>query len=166
MAVSENAPVAGYSGTPLAKKLGITVATRVSLVAAPDGFVDLLAPLPDGVRIIDSARGRSDVLIFFATRRNELHRRCAKLANAIATDGGMWIAWPKRTANVATDLNGNLVREIGLACGLVDNKVCAIDETWSGLRFVYRVADRPARQTIGKTASVAGGANRATGPSH
>lgn len=136
---------AGYSGTPLAKKLGIKPSSRVSLVAAPADFVDLLEPIPDDVRIIDSARGRSDVLVFFATRRNELQRRFAKLANAITTDGGIWIAWPKRSANVATDLNENLIREIGLAAGLVDNKVCAIDETWSGLRFVYRVADRPAR---------------------
>ncbi len=136
---------AGYSGTPLAKKLGIKPSSRVSLVAAPADFVGLLEPIPDHVRIIDSARGRSDVLVFFATRRNELQRRFEKLANAITTDGGIWIAWPKRSANVATDLNENLIREIGLAGGLVDNKVCAIDETWSGLRFVYRVADRPAR---------------------
>lgn len=146
--VGETALVAaGYSGTPLAKKLGIKPSSRVSLVAAPAGFVGLLDPIPDDVRIIDSARGRSDVLVFFATRRNELQRRFEKLANAITTDGGIWIVWPKRSANVATDLNENLIREIGLAGGLVDNKVCAIDETWSGLRFVYRVADRPVRNT-------------------
>ena len=138
--------VAGYSGTALSKKLGIKPTSRVSLVACPAGFVDLLVPIPDTVKLIDGARGRSDVLVFFATRRNELNRRFEKLSNAITTDGGIWIAWPKRTACVATDLNENLVREVGLSHGLVDNKVCAIDETWSGLRFVFRVADRPARE--------------------
>ena len=84
------------------------------------------------------------MLVFFATRRNELQRRFAKLANAVDAEGGMWIAWPKRTSMVATDLTESVVREIGLEHGLVDNKVCAIDETWSGLRFVYRLVDRPA----------------------
>lgn len=143
--MGENAAVAGYSSTPLSKKLGIKPGGRVSLVAAPTGFADLLDPLPDRVKLIDGARGRSDVLIFFATRSNELNRRFAKLATAITTEGGLWIAWPKRSSCVATDLGGNVVREIGLANALVDNKVCAIDSTWSGLRFVYRLDDRPAR---------------------
>ncbi len=138
--------MAGYTSTPLPKKLGIKSDTRVAIVSAPTGFCASLQPLPDGVRLFEAARGRNDVLVFFATRRNELHRRFGKLANAIDTDGGMWIAWPKRTANVATDLTERIVREIGLEHGLVDNKVCAIDDTWSGLRFVFRVADRPKRR--------------------
>ena len=89
-----------------------------------------------------SARGRVDVLVFFATRRAELTRRFPAMKRAIDVDGGLWIAWPKRTSGVASDLSENPVREIGLANGLVDNKVCAIDDTWSGLRFVYRRADR------------------------
>lgn len=83
------------------------------------------------------------MLVFFATRRAELARRFTAMARAIAPDGGLWIAWPKRTSGVATDLTENVAREIGLDAGLVDNKVCAIDDTWSGLRFVYRLGDRP-----------------------
>jgi hypothetical protein len=137
--------VAGYSGTALPKKLGIGPGARLALVAAPEDFVDTLGDMPDGVRINHTARGRHDVIVFFATRRNELARRFAKLANAIEPDGGLWIAWPKRGACVATDLSESVVRDIGLASGLVDNKVCAVDDTWSGLRFVWRLADRPAR---------------------
>jgi hypothetical protein len=136
--------VAGYSGTPLAKKLGIKAGSRVALVRAPDGFdEDTLAPLPDGVRVRTHARAAQDVVLFFATRRAELERRFDGLANAVAPDGGLWIAWPKRTANVATDLSENVVRDVGLSHGLVDNKVCAVDDVWSGLRFVYRLNDRP-----------------------
>ena len=93
----------------------------------------------------DAARGRLDVLVFFVTRRGELTRRFPAMKRALEPDGGLWIAWPKRTSGVATDLSENPVREIGLANGLVDNKVAAIDDTWSGLRFVYRRADRPRR---------------------
>jgi hypothetical protein len=95
------------------------------------------------VRLRNQARGEQDVILFFATRRNELDRRFPVLARALAPAGGLWIAWPKRTAGVATDLTDAVVREIGLANGLVDNKVCAVDDIWSALRFVYRVADRP-----------------------
>ena len=134
--------MAGYSGTPLAKKLGIAEGTTLAIVSAPNDFCDGLA-LPDGVRVRNAARSRVDVLVFFATRRAELTRRFPAMKRAIDHDGGLWIAWPKRTSGVASDLSENPVREIGLANGLVDNKVCAIDETWSGLRFVYRSVDRP-----------------------
>jgi hypothetical protein len=89
--------------------------------------------------------GVQDVVVFFVTRRNELERKFHALAEAIGPAGGLWIAWPKRTANVATDLTENTVREVGLHNGLVDNKVCAVDDIWSGLRFVYRLADRKVR---------------------
>lgn len=135
--------MAGYSGTPLAKKLGIAEGSSLAIISAPDGFRDGLA-LPDGVRVRNAARGRVDVLVFFATRRAELTRRFPAMKRAIDHDGGLWIAWPKRTSGVASDLSENPVREIGLGNGLVDNKVCAIDDTWSGLRFVHRRADRPA----------------------
>jgi hypothetical protein len=138
--------VAGYSGTPLPQKLGIGEGARVALVRAPDGFAGTLAPLPDGVRLRSRLAGKVDVVLFFATRRAELERRFATMAHALEPNGGLWIAWPKRTANVATDLTENVVREIGLHNGLVDNKVCAVDEVWSGLRFVYRLADRPPRR--------------------
>ena len=136
--------MAGYSGTPLAKKLGIAEGANLAIVSAPNGFCDDLA-LPDGVRVRTAARGRVDVLVFFATRRGELVRRFPAMKRAIDVDGGLWIAWPKRTSGVASDLSENPVREIGLANGLVDNKVCAIDETWSGLRFVLRKENRRKR---------------------
>jgi hypothetical protein len=130
----------------LAKKLGIKAGSRVALVRAPDGFDETtLAPLPDGVRVRTQARAAQDVVLFFATRRAELDRRFDGLANAVAPEGGLWIAWPKKTAGVATDLSENVVRDVGLAHGLVDNKVCAVDDVWSGLRFVCRLKDRPSQ---------------------
>jgi hypothetical protein len=135
--------VAGYSGTVLPKKLGITEGARVALVGAPDGFERALAPLPDGVRLLKAPRGNVDVVVFFVTRRAELTRRFPRLASTLHCDGGLWVAWPKRTAAVVTDLCERDVREVGLAGGLVDNKVCAVDDVWSGLRFVYRLKERP-----------------------
>ena len=134
--------MAGYSGTPLTQKLGIRPGARVALLRAPEGFERALEPMPDGARLRHQARGQHDVVVFFATRLAELERRFDTLARATGSDGGLWIAWPKRTAGVATDLRESIVREVGLAHGLVDNKVCAVDEIWSGLRFVYRLADR------------------------
>jgi hypothetical protein len=134
--------VAGYSGTPLARKLGIRADARVALVAAPDDFASLLEELPDGVVLRHQARSPSDVVVCFVTRRSDLARRAPRLASLITEDGGLWIAWPKRASGVVTDLRESIVREIGLETGLVDNKVCAIDERWSGLRFVVRRADR------------------------
>jgi hypothetical protein len=115
------------------------------LVSPPPGFLDALHPMPDGVRLRDSARGSNDVVLFFATRRAELARRFPKLARGLDDAGGLWIAWPKRASGVVTDLTESIVREIGLDGGLVDNKVCAVDDTWSGLRFVFRTVDRAAR---------------------
>ena len=137
------APAAGYSATPLPRKLGIKPGARLALLGAPEGFAqDVLGELPPGVRISRSARGRFDVIVAFALRRAEVERRLAAGKAALEQDGGLWLAWPKRASGVATDLAEGVVRELGLAAGLVDNKVCAIDATWSGLRFVYRVADR------------------------
>jgi len=137
--------VAGYSGTPLPQKLGIKPGARLALVRAPAGFERELNPLPDGVRVRMQARGAQDVVVFFATRHAELERRFDGLARAIAPAGGLWIAWPKRTACVATDLREGIVRELGLSHGLVDNKVCAVDDTWSALRFVFRLEHRAPR---------------------
>jgi hypothetical protein len=114
-------------------------------VRAPEGFERELRPLPEGVRIRTQARGVQDIVLFFATRLAELERRFDALARAVEPAGGLWIAWPKQTAFVATDLREGIVRELGLAHGLVDNKVCAVDETWSALRFVYRLNDRASR---------------------
>jgi hypothetical protein len=132
----------GYSGTPLPKKLGIREGSRVAVVSAPDGFARELGPLPSGAELRTGARGRCDVVLFFVTRQAELARRFPTFVRALETDGGLWVAWPKKTSGVATDLVFDAVQEVGLDAGLVDNKVCAIDATWSGLRFVRRLSDR------------------------
>lgn len=133
---------AGYSGTPLAKKLGLKPASRAALVGAPPGFERTLAPLPEGVKLLARVGRGLDVVLFFARSRAELERRLPRLATAIAPAGGLWVAWPKKASGVATDLDFDAVQSAGLALGLVDNKICAVDETWSGLRFVVRRADR------------------------
>ncbi len=137
--------MAGYSGTPLAKKLGIQELSRVALVGAPEGFERELEPLPTGVRFLEPRAGDLDVIVFFTTRRAELERRFAALAGRLQPAGGLWIAWPKKSSGVATDLTEDVLREVGLPHGLVDNKVCAVTEVWSGLRFVIRKENRRAR---------------------
>lgn len=135
---------AGCSGTPLARKLGIRPGARVAVVhGPPDLDVDaLLAPLPEGVRVRRTARGPVDVALAFFTRGSALRREIERLRGIIVTDGGLWLAWPKRSSGVATDLSFDVVQSAGLGTGLVDNKVAAIDATWSGLRFVVRREDR------------------------
>jgi hypothetical protein len=138
---------AGYSGTPLVRKLGIKPGARVALIHAPDGFGPVLGELPDAVTVHRQLRASFDVIVSFHVRQAELERRLSALRAALVDSGGLWLAWPKRASGVATDLAEGDVRELGLAAGLVDNKICAIDETWSGLRFVYRLADRPGATT-------------------
>jgi hypothetical protein len=133
---------AGYSGTPLPRKLGIKPQARLALIGAPPGFDEVLGDLPPGVSVHRRLRGTFDVLVAFVRTRSELERRLPALKQALDQAGGLWVAWPKRSSGVATDLSDGTVRDVGLGIGLVDNKVCAIDTTWSGLRFVYRVADR------------------------
>ena len=133
---------AGYSGTPLVRKLGVKPEARLGLINAPAGFLDSLGELPPGVSVRTRVRGPLDVIVAFCGAEAELVRRLPALKGALEQAGGLWVAWPKRSSGVVTDLTENLVRELGLATGLVDNKVCAIDEIWSGLRFVYRLRDR------------------------
>lgn len=139
--------MAGYSGTPLAKKLGIKPGARVLAVRAPDDFPGLLDPLPEGARLLKRAGAELDVVVLFACSRSEVERRFAKLAAALAPAGSLWVAWPKKSSGVSTDLAFDVVQGIGLGAGLVDTKICAIDDTWSGLRFVIRVADRHRRKS-------------------
>jgi hypothetical protein len=134
--------MAGYSGTPLPKKLGIVAGSKVVLVDAPDDFEAQLTPLPAPVVLSRRVSGTTDVILFFASQRTQLERRFGALAQKLVANGGLWVAWPKKASGVDTDLTENVVREIGLANKLVDNKVCAVDETWSGLRFVVPVALR------------------------
>jgi len=134
----------GYSGTSLARKLGIKEGHRVAALGAPSHFRSLLDPLPPGVRLQSGLRGRArfDVVIAFARTRSELGQRFGRARLRLQPNGGLWVAWPKRTSPLAGRLKESDVREHGLASGLVDNKVCAIDEDWSGLRFVIRLEDR------------------------
>jgi hypothetical protein len=134
---------AGYSGTPLPRKLGIKPGHRVLLLSAPERFQeDTLGELPDGVSVGRTARGTANVIVSFHTVRADLARRMPKLRALMDPAAGLWIAWPKRAAKVATDLTEDVVRELALENVLVDNKVAAIDEVWSGLRLVIRLADR------------------------
>ena len=126
---------AGYSGTPLAQKLGIKGGSTVALLGEPAGTV---SPLPAEVAVKRQARGRADVVVAFFTDRAAFERKIDPLSKMILPDGGLWVVWPKRASGVATTVNEDVVREVGLPLGLVDNKVCAIDETWSGLRLVWR----------------------------
>ena len=133
----------GYSGTPLAKKLGFGAQARVTLLDEPDGFRALLDPLPDGVSFRTSMGRAPDLVVAFFTERARLERRIAALAKAIFPAAGLWIAWPKKASKMATDVDDGVVRAVGLAAGIVDIKVCAIDATWSGLRFAHRRENRP-----------------------
>jgi hypothetical protein len=130
--------VAGYSGTPLAKKLGIREGSRVALLAAPDGLAEALEPLPPAVMLLRQARAPLDVVLLFATRRAEIERRVPELARRLDPAGGLWTCFPKRASGVATDVTDHVLREIILPLGLVDNKVCAVDDTFTGVRFVWR----------------------------
>ena len=134
---------AGYSGTPLPKKLGIKPGHKLLLLGAPERFEDgTLGELPGDVSVGRTARGPADVIVSFHTDRAELARRMPALRAAMRRDAGLWIAWPKRASKVPTDLTEDVVRELALANVLVDNKVAALDEKWSGLRLVIRLRDR------------------------
>jgi len=140
----------GYSGTPLVTKLGIKAGHRVLLDSAPEGFETVsLVGLPDGV-VVHHRAGRSayDVVVAFRRDARTFVRQLARDTTRITTDGRLWVAWPKRASGVATDLSDVVVRTEGLATGVVDVKVCAIDETWSGLCFVRRVSDRPRHRGV------------------
>lgn len=129
---------AGYSGTPLARKLGITAGATVALLDAPEDFARSLEGLPDGVTFRATLRGKADVVVAFVTSRAALERRIEVLGRTVFPAGAAWVAWPKRASGVPTDVTEDVVRAVALPLGLVDNKVAAIDETWSGLRLVWR----------------------------
>ncbi len=135
--------MAGYSGTPLARKLGIKDGALVVLLDAPDGFEAELEPLPDGVDVRRRLADGIDVAVLFVTSVSQLERRFPPAAAALSPTGGLWVAWPRWSSGVATDLTENLLRQIVLPAGLVDNKVCAVNQAWSGLRFVIRRENRP-----------------------
>jgi hypothetical protein len=134
----------GYSGTPLPRKLAIKPGQRIAFVGAPPEFADALGELPEGVDAVRTTlRGPLDLVVAFFVERRQLEARLPRLIAALDPAGALWIAWPKRASRVDTDLTEDVVRELGLAAGVVDVKVCAIDATWSGLKLVVRVKDRP-----------------------
>jgi hypothetical protein len=136
--------MAGYSGTPLPQKLGMKAGHRIALVHAPGNFAVELDP-PGDVTLLDGLRGSTpcDVILLFVRDRKTLARTLARAIRLLKPSGGLWIAWPKKASGVATDMTENVCRELALPEGIVDNKVCAIDTTWSGLRFVWRKSLRP-----------------------
>lgn len=135
---------AGYSGTPLPKKLGIKPGGRVLLVEAPEGLEAELEPLPEGATLRRKSQGGPfDVILLFVERHADLKRRLPGLARNLVPNGGLWVGYPKKSSGVATDLVFDDVQREGLDLGLVDNKICAIDEVWTGLRFVIRLENRP-----------------------
>ena len=139
--------MAGYSGTPLAKKLGIKEGSRIVLVNAPKDFRAELGNLPDDVKFLKTSANSLDLILFFVLSERILARDFLKLAQRLTANGMVWIVWPKKSSGVTTDLNFDRVQRIGLDAGLVDVKICAVDETWSGLKFVYRLKDRPRLDT-------------------
>ena len=134
--------MAGYSGKPLVQKLGIKPEMRIAIVNAPRGYGRVLGKLPSRVTRKASAVGPLDFVQFFTKEKREVERRFAALARALAPGGMLWISWPKKSSGVPTDLTEDVIRGVGLAHGLVDVKVAAVDDVWSGLKFVRRVKDR------------------------
>jgi len=136
-------PAVGYSGTPLAKKLGIGVGTVVVTVDAPENYAELVAPLPMEATITTSAPKHPTFVHVFATRKQELKRQLIKFRNSLVPEGMVWVSWPKKASGVKTDITEDTIRSVCLPLGLVDVKVCAVDETWSGLKLVIRKELRP-----------------------
>jgi hypothetical protein len=134
--------MAGYSSRSLADKLGIKPGTIVTALAAPPAYIRLLQPVPADVTFVNRLARPARFVHFFVTRRAELEKEFPAMARSLADDGTVWISWPKKSAKTDSDLTEDVVRAIGLAAGLVDVKVCAVDDLWSGLKFVRRLVDR------------------------
>jgi hypothetical protein len=135
--------MAGYSGTPLSRKLGVKEGMRVTLVGAPTDFGPELEPIPDGVKVLRRLTGDVDLAVLFVTRRADLAKRFPQVATTLPPAGPLWVAWPKRSSGVVTDLTEDVLREVCLPLGWVDVKVCAVTDVWSGLKFVLRKENRP-----------------------
>lgn len=133
---------AGYSGTPLAKKLGLKENSRIKLINQPGYYFELFTDFPGNVKVVSDSNTKKDLIHYFTKSATRLHADIHQLRDEIEENGMIWISWPKKSSNVETDLNGNIVRKIGLQNGLVDVKVCAVDEIWSGLKFVIPLKNR------------------------
>jgi hypothetical protein len=138
--------MAGYSGTALAKKLGIKEGSRVFVVDAPKGYAKLVGPLPPGVRLVPRVDAHTDMVHIFASERKRLRRALESALAKLQPAGTIWVSWPKKASKVPTDITEDTVRELALPLGLVDIKVCAVDEVWSGLKLVLRKENRALRR--------------------
>lgn len=134
--------MAGYSGTPLAKKLGIKEGAKIALLNAPEKFIEELGPLPSSVEVYEALCGDLSLVLLFETRASVMRDTFSDCANRILQDGMIWVAWPKKASKVPTDLSFDVTQKIGLDAGLVDTKICAINDVWSGLKFVIRKENR------------------------
>ncbi len=137
--------MAGYSGTPLANKLGLKAGSALALVGAPEDYASLIAPAPDGLRIGGRVASTTDIVHIFSTRRPELERFLLSCRSKLKPEAAIWVSWPKKSSRVRTDITEDGIREVALPMGLVDVKVCAVDETWSGLKLVIRRVNRKVR---------------------
>lgn len=137
--------MAGYSGTPLIKKLGIKEGFRIGLVGSPKGFQKELGSLPNAAKFVSCSTNSLDLIVLFVRSETELKNKFTLLASSLSAKGALWVAWPKKSSGVLTDLSFTNVQAIGLDQGLVDVKICAVNDIWSGLKFVYRLKDRPLR---------------------
>ena len=130
--------MAGYSGTPLARKLGLKAGSNVALIGAPKDYADLVAPAPEGMRVGGRVASATDIVHVFATRRPELERFLLGCRAKLKPNAVIWVSWPKKSAKVPTDITEDVIREIALPLGFVDIKVCAVTDVWSGLKLVLR----------------------------
>ena len=156
--------MSGYSGTPLAQKLGIRSGARLYVHGAPENYAKLLAPLPQGVRTVGRIDPDTDVIHLFATRQAELGSLLRQALDAMRPDAAVWVSWPKKAAAVASDISEDTIRAVALPTGLVDIKVCAVDATWSGLKLVLRKSQRPPREEPRRVAAAAGRPARRSSP--
>jgi Protein of unknown function (DUF3052) len=134
--------MAGYSGTALPQKLGIKPGTNVVVINGPENYRKLLGKFPEGVRLSDRVTTDSDFVHFFTKRRGELQKRLPRLRAKLSDTGTLWVSWPKKSAGVPSDMTEDVIRDVALPLGLVDTKVCAVDETWSGLKLMIRRENR------------------------
>ena len=134
--------MAGYSGTPLAKKLGIKEKYRICLVGAPSDYWELVGPLPKGVQLMLRITSKTDIVHIFSTKKTQLSQALKASLRRLKPDGAIWVSWPKKASKVATDITEDTIRALALPLGLVDIKVCAVDEVWSGLKLVIRKENR------------------------
>jgi hypothetical protein len=134
--------MAGYSGTPLAQKLGIKAGQKIAAIGAPAGYRNLLSPLPEKVSLMSELKAGAAFVHFFVSERNVLEKELKRLRKLIADTGTLWVSWPKKSSGVRTDVTEDVIREVALPLGFVDVKVCAVDEKWSGLKLMIRRENR------------------------